>query len=108
MVHDGLSPFLVLLKAGLDAGQAECVGTGEHSHTLGSQSPHRSLKYREDRTGESVYFQVGAVLIVWLDLHLLNSSADLDEILFANIFVDSFVSTRWLGNFTRLENEFSM
>lgn len=53
-----LSPLLVLLKAGLDAGQAKCAGTGEYSHTLGSQSPHRSLKYREDRTGESVYFQV--------------------------------------------------
>lgn len=32
-----LSPFLVLLKAGLDAGQAESAGTGEHS--LGSWSP---------------------------------------------------------------------
>lgn len=46
--HKALSPLLVLLKAGLDTGQVQCAGTGEHSHTLGSQSPHRSLKIQQE------------------------------------------------------------
>lgn len=39
----------------LDGGQPACAGTGERSHTLGSQRPRRSLKPRARR--ESVYFQ---------------------------------------------------
>lgn len=52
----------------------------------------------------------GAVLIVWLHLHLLKSSADLDKLLFENICIDFLfcLSTRWLGNFTLFENELSI
>lgn len=92
--HEGPNPLLVLLKAGLAAGQAERAGTGERSHTLGSQSAHRSLKGREESTRESVCFHMG----LESHLRLLKSSAGPSEILFANILLGLLEQQR-LGRF---------
>lgn len=74
LVHDGLSPLLVLLKAGLDAGQDKCAGTGGHSHTLGSQSLHRSLKTQRGQNRGSL------CIFKWSWAHCVATSASTEII----------------------------
>lgn len=94
------SPPLLLLSAALDGGQPVCAGTGERSHTLGSEWPPGSLKSPGSR--ESVYFQTER-----LHLRLLESSADPERSRSGKPCSSFLRFLERLRTFTPFENNFS-